>query len=122
MKGISSYHICKTVLIFLRRSGIREFKDIVGKRVGYIGHFGKIMIDDLAKQAGIDPSTYETVPVGMIVVDAILRGEIDRGICFTNLQRIELERLAGEKTGMLRIAELDGLGCCCFCSVIVGGK
>ncbi|TYZ57352.1 hypothetical protein PybrP1_010557 [[Pythium] brassicae (nom. inval.)] len=107
-----------TGLIFKESSGIREFKDIVGKRVGYIGHFGKVMIDDLARQAGIDPASYTTMRVGMNVVDAILRGDIDTGIGFTNFQRIELEQLSGEKVGMLRIDELDGLGCCCFCSVM----
>lgn len=105
-------------LIFKESSGIKEFKDIVGKRVGYIGHFGKVMIDDLARQAGIDTTSYTTVRVGMNVVDAILRGDIDTGIGFTNFQRIELEQLSGEKVGMLRIDELDGLGCCCFCSVM----
>jgi ABC-type nitrate/sulfonate/bicarbonate transport system substrate-binding protein len=107
-----------TGLIFKESSGIKEFKDIVGKRVGYIGHFGKVMIDDLARQAGIDTTSYTTVRVGMNVVDAILRGDIDTGIGFTNFQRIELEKLSGEKVGMLRIDELDGLGCCCFCSVM----
>lgn len=105
-------------LIFKESSGIKEFKDIIGKRVGYIGHFGKVMIDDMARQAGIDTTSYTTVRVGMNVVDAILRGDIDTGIGFTNFQRIELEKLSGEKVGMLRIDELDGLGCCCFCSVM----
>jgi pyrimidine precursor biosynthesis enzyme len=53
----------------------------------------------------------------MNVTDAIMRGEVDTGIGFTNFQRIELEELTGEKCGMLRIDELDGLGCCCFCSI-----
>ncbi|KAJ0406926.1 hypothetical protein P43SY_001777 [Pythium insidiosum] len=107
-----------TGLIFKESSGIKTFQDIIGKRVGYIGHFGKVMIDDMARQAGIDTSSYTTVRVGMNVVDAIMRGDIDTGIGFTNFQRIELEKLSGEKAGMLRIDELDGLGCCCFCSVM----
>lgn len=57
------------------------------------------------------------VRVGMNVTDAIIRGDVDTGIGFTNFQRIELEELTGEKAGMLRIDELDGLGCCCFCSI-----
>lgn len=107
-----------TGLIFKESTGIKEFKDIIGKKVGYIGHFGKVMVDDLARQAGIDQSSYEMVRVGMNVTDAIMRGEIDTGIGFTNFQRIELEELTGEKAGMLRIDELDGLGCCCFCSIM----
>lgn len=34
-----------------------------------------------------------------------------------NFQRIELEELSAEDAGMLRIDELNDLGCCCFCSV-----
>ncbi|EQC37053.1 hypothetical protein SDRG_05281 [Saprolegnia diclina VS20] len=107
-----------TGLIFKASLGITKFTDIVGKRVGYIGHFGKIMIDDLAKQAGLAPDSYTTVRVGMNVTDAIMRGVIDTGIGFTNFQRLELEELTGEPAGMLRIDECNGLGCCCFCSVM----
>lgn len=52
----------------------------------------------------------------MNVTDAIHRGIIDAGIGFINFQRVELEHLAGE-TVFLRIDELAGLGCCCFCSI-----
>merc|ERR1712194_456001 len=51
------------------------------------------------------------------VTAAILRGDIDTGVGFTNFQRIELEELSAEDAGMLRIDELNDLGCCCFCSV-----
>lgn len=105
-----------TGLIALKSSGIQTFKDIVGKRVGYVGEFGKVIIDDLAKLAGIDSSSYETVRVGMNVTDAICRGIIDTGIGFINFQRVELESLKGE-TVFLRLDQLAGLGCCCFCSI-----
>jgi ABC-type nitrate/sulfonate/bicarbonate transport system substrate-binding protein len=105
-----------TGLIALKSSGIRHFHDIVNKRVGYIGEFGKKIIDDLAKLAGIDPTRYETVRIGMNVTDAIGRNMIDTGIGFVNFQKIELEQLHGE-TVFLRIDQLAGLGCCCFCSI-----
>mmetsp|Transcript_18372 Transcript_18372/g.29896 ORF Transcript_18372/g.29896 Transcript_18372/m.29896 type:complete len:237 (+) Transcript_18372:573-1283(+) len=105
-------------LIFKKGAGINSFQDIVGKKVGYIGHFGKVMVEDLARQAGIPLDSFECVRVGMNVTDAILRGVVDTGIGFTNFQRIELSHLTGEQAGMLRIDELDGLGCCCFCSVM----
>ena len=54
-----------TGLIALKSSGITTFQDIVGKRVGYIGEFGKTIIDDLARLAGIDASSYETRRIGM---------------------------------------------------------
>ncbi|MGM9452239.1 ABC transporter substrate-binding protein [Legionella bozemanae] len=105
-----------TGLIALKSSGISSFQDIVGKRVGYIGEFGKIIIDNLAKLAGIEPSSYETVRIGMNVTDAICRDIIDTGIGFINFQKVELEHLRGE-TIFLRLDQLAGLGCCCFCSV-----
>jgi ABC-type nitrate/sulfonate/bicarbonate transport system substrate-binding protein len=105
-----------TGLIALKSSGITSFKDIVGKRVGYIGEFGKKIIDDLANLAGIDPTSYQTVRIGMNVTDAICRDVIDTGIGFINFQQVELEHLRGE-TVFLRLDELAGLGCCCFCSV-----
>lgn len=105
-----------TGLIALKSSQIRTFQDIIGKRVGYIGEFGKLMIEDLARLAEIDPKSFETVRVGMNVTDAIRRGIIDIGIGFINFQQVELEELCGE-TIMLRLDQLAGLGCCCFCSI-----
>jgi ABC-type nitrate/sulfonate/bicarbonate transport system substrate-binding protein len=107
-----------TGLIHRTSAGINKFEDIVGKKVGYIGHFGKVMIDDLAKQAGIPQGSYETVRVGMNVSAAIMRGDVDTGVGFTNFQRLELEAMTGEPVSMLRIDELNNLGCCCFCSVM----
>jgi ABC-type nitrate/sulfonate/bicarbonate transport system substrate-binding protein len=104
-----------TGLMALKSSGIRSFSDIVGKRVGYIGEFGKLMIEDLAKLAGIDPQSFQTVRVGMNVTDAIRRGIIDTGIGFINFQQVELEAIG--ETIMLRLDQLAGLGCCCFCSI-----
>lgn len=105
-----------TGLISLKSSGIQSFHDIVGKRVGYIGEFGKKIIDDLAKCANIDPNSYETIRIGMNVTDAIYRNKIDTGIGFVNFQKVELEYLQGEVT-FLRLDQLAGLGCCCFCSI-----
>lgn len=105
-----------TGLIALKSSGIHSFQDIVGKRVGYIGEFGKKIIDDLATLAGIDPQSYEAVRIGMNVTDAIRRDVIDTGIGFINFQKVELEHFCGE-TVFLRLDQLAGLGCCCFCSI-----
>jgi ABC-type nitrate/sulfonate/bicarbonate transport system substrate-binding protein len=105
-----------TGLIALKSSGINSFADIVGKRVGYIGEFGKKIIDDLARLAGINPQSYQTIRIGMNVTDAICRDVIDTGIGFINFQRIELEQKKGE-TVFLRLDQLAGLGCCCFCSI-----
>lgn len=105
-----------TGLLALKSAGIHSFQDIVGKRVGYIGEFGKKIIDDLAQCAGIDVHSYETIKIGMHVTDAICRNIIDAGIGFSNFQKVELEHLQGEVT-FLRLDQLAGLGCCCFCSI-----
>jgi ABC-type nitrate/sulfonate/bicarbonate transport system substrate-binding protein len=106
-----------TGLLALKSSGIQSFQDIVGKKVGYIGEFGKRIIDDLAVLAGIDPKSYETRRVGMNVSDAICRNQIDAGIGFINFQKIEIETQMKEETIFLRLDQLAGLGCCCFCSI-----
>ncbi|MBI2790618.1 MAG: ABC transporter substrate-binding protein [Gammaproteobacteria bacterium] len=105
-----------TGLISLKSSGINNFDDIRGKRLGYIGEFGKQIIDNLAKHAKIEPSAYETVRVGMYMVDAISAGRIDAGIGFSNFHQVELESETGP-TSIIRIDQLAGLGCCCFCSI-----
>lgn len=105
-----------TGLIALKSSGINTFHDIAGKRVGYIGEFGKKIIDNLAQHAGIDQKNYQAVRIGMNVTDAICRDIIDAGIGFINFQKVELEQLRGE-VNFLRLDQLAGLGCCCFCSI-----
>ena len=112
------FHEPPTGLIFLKSSGIKGFDDIRGKRIGYIGRFGKIIIDDLARRANIEPDAYETVRVGMNITDAIIQNKVDAGMGIGCFQQVELEQISGQETGMLRVDELAGLGCCCFCSIL----
>ena len=99
-----------TWAIFKKSMNIKGIEDLRGKNIGYTGHFGKIMVDDLIKQTGIPQTEYTMVRVGMNVTDAIMRGKIDTGIGFIIFKRIELEEPSGESVGMLCINELDGLG------------
>ncbi|WP_066016545.1 ABC transporter substrate-binding protein [Endozoicomonas atrinae] len=112
------FHEPPTGLIFLKSSGIKGFDDIRGRRIGYIGRFGKIIIDDLARRANIEPDAYETVRVGMNITDAIIQNKVDAGMGIGCFQQVELEQVSGQETGMLRVDELAGLGCCCFCSIL----
>lgn len=105
-----------TGLLALKSSGIHSFQDIVGKRVGYIGEFGKKIIDNLAQHAGIPVTAYQAIRIGMNVADAIDRGVIDAGIGFVNFQKVELE-FSNHEVNFLRLDQLAGLGCCCFCSI-----
>ncbi|KAJ5831805.1 hypothetical protein N7474_000116 [Penicillium riverlandense] len=114
-----------TGVVYLKSSGITEdFRSLKGKRIGYVGEFGKIQIDELTKYYGMTADDYTAVRCGMNVTKAIIRGEIDAGIGLENVQMVELEEwLASQGRSrtdvqMLRIDQLAELGCCCFCSIL----
>lgn len=118
-----------TGVVYLKDSGITtDFRTLKGKRIGYVGEFGKIQIDELTSHYGMAPSDYTAVRCGMNVSKAIMKREIDAGIGLENVQMVELEEwLASQdrpKTDvqMLRIDELAELGCCCFCSILYIGN
>lgn len=106
-----------TGLIALKEKNINSIQDIIGKKIGYVGEFGKVMIDDLAKQAGIEPNQYTTIKVGMDGADAIRQNIVDATIGIACVQQLELEYYNLD-TKMLRIDEMANLGCCCFCSIL----
>ncbi|KAF7730584.1 glycylpeptide N-tetradecanoyltransferase [Apophysomyces ossiformis] len=119
-----------TGVVYLRsKSGITtDFESLRGKRIGYVGEFGKIQLDELTRQYGMTPQDYTAVRVGMNVTGAIIRGEIDAGIGLENVQMVELEEWSVQQgrsrddVQMLRIDELAHLGCCCFCSILYIGN
>ncbi|KAL1632312.1 Glycylpeptide N-tetradecanoyltransferase [Neofusicoccum ribis] len=114
-----------TGVVYLKSSGITpDFRTLKGKRIGYVGEFGKIQIDELTRHYGMTPADYTAVRCGMNVSAAITSGAIDAGIGLENVQMVELEEwLAAQgrprdDVQMLRIDELAELGCCCFCSIL----
>jgi len=114
-----------TGVIYLEGSGISsDFKSLKGKRIGYVGEFGKIQIDELTKYYGMTSNDYTAVRCGMNVSKAIIDGTIDAGIGLENIQQVELEEWCkangrpASDVKMLRIDELAELGCCCFCSIL----
>lgn len=114
-----------TGVVYLKSSGITEdFKTLKGKRIGYVGEFGKIQIDELTKYYGMTPADYTAVRCGMNVSKAIIEGTIDAGIGLENVQMVELEEWLASQgrprddVQMLRIDKLAELGCCCFCSIL----
>ncbi|CAI4220184.1 unnamed protein product [Parascedosporium putredinis] len=118
-----------TGVVYLKDSGITtDFRSLKGKRIGYVGEFGKIQIDELTSHYGMSPDDYTSVRCGMNVSKAIIKGSIDAGIGLENVQMVELEEwLAAQgrpKTDvqMLRIDELAELGCCCFCTILYIGN
>ncbi|CAL5871458.1 uncharacterized protein PFLUO_LOCUS5709 [Penicillium psychrofluorescens] len=114
-----------TGVVYLKSSGITEdFRTLKGRRIGYVGEFGKIQIDELTKYYGMTADDYTAVRCGMNVTKAIIRGEIDAGIGLENVQMVELEEWLASQgrprtdVQMLRIDQLAELGCCCFCSIL----
>ncbi|KAK1985824.1 NMT1/THI5 like-domain-containing protein [Colletotrichum cereale] len=118
-----------TGVVYLKDSGITtDFRSLKGKRIGYVGEFGKIQIDELTSHYGMTPDEYTAVRCGMNVSKAIMEGTIDAGIGLENVQMVELEEWLAARgrpktdVQMLRIDELAELGCCCFCSVLYIGN
>ncbi|KAJ3077211.1 glycylpeptide N-tetradecanoyltransferase [Podochytrium sp. JEL0797] len=119
-----------TGVVYLKSRGTitEDFASLKGRRIGYVGEFGKIIIDNLTQRYGMTPEDYTAVRVGMNVSDAIIRGVIDAGVGLENIQQVELEEWSktqgrdASDVGMLRIDELADLGCCCFCSVLYIGN
>ncbi|OKL57670.1 4-amino-5-hydroxymethyl-2-methylpyrimidine phosphate synthase [Talaromyces atroroseus] len=114
-----------TGVVYLKDSGITtDFQTLKGKRIGYVGEFGKIQIDELTKYYGMTPDDYTAVRCGMNVSKAIIEGKIDAGIGLENVQMVELEEWLASQgrprddVQMLRIDQLAELGCCCFCSIL----
>lgn len=114
-----------TGVLYLKGSGITsDFRSLKGKKIGYVGEFGKIQIDELTKHFGMTPDDYTAVRCGMNVAKYIIDGSIDAGIGIECIQQVELEHYC-RQTGrpdsdvqMLRIDQLAELGCCCFCTIL----
>ncbi len=106
-----------TGLISIKSKEINNLDDLRGKRLGYIGKFGKVMIDRLAKEGGMHENEYSTVRVGMDAAHAILSDQVDAAIGLSCFQQLEVEA-SGVESQLLRIDQLANLGCCCFCSIL----
>nr|POF01364.1 4-amino-5-hydroxymethyl-2-methylpyrimidine phosphate synthase [Quercus suber] len=118
-----------TGVVYLKDSGITtDFRTLKGKKIGYVGEFGKIQIDELTSHYGMAPTDYTAIRCGMNVSKAIIKGEIDAGIGLENVQMVELaewlvsQGRSRDEVQMLRIDELAELGCCCFCSILYIGN
>ncbi|AMD21007.1 HEL274Wp [Eremothecium sinecaudum] len=114
-----------TGLLYLKGNGITEdFQSLKGKRIGYVGEFGKIQIDELTAHYGMKPEDYTAVRCGMNVAKYIIEGKIDAGVGIECMQQVELEEYCKAQgrpvsdAAMLRIDKLACLGCCCFCTIL----
>lgn len=114
-----------TGLLYIEGSGISpDFKSIKGKKIGYVGEFGKIQLDELTKHYGMTPDDYTAVRCGMNVAKYIIEGKIDAGIGIECIQQVQLEEHLRDQgrnpddAKMVRIDKLAELGCCCFCTIV----
>lgn len=114
-----------TGILYLEGTGITsDFRSLKGRKIGYVGEFGKIQVDELTKHYGMSPTDYTAVRCGMNVAKYIIEGKIDAGIGIECIQQVELEQYLQEKgrpatnAKMLRIDQLADLGCCCFCTIL----
>jgi pyrimidine precursor biosynthesis enzyme len=119
-----------TGLLYSNKSGnnISKVQDLKGKKIGYVGEFGKYILDDLLRKNAVNPTDVKTVRVGMKVPDALAAGVIDAGIGLGNCQLIEVENnnntmldnnngSGTAAAGFLKFDESLGIHCC-FCSVL----
>ncbi|ODQ64041.1 pyrimidine precursor biosynthesis enzyme [Nadsonia fulvescens var. elongata DSM 6958] len=117
-----------TGILYLEESGITDFQSLKGKRIGYVGEFGKIQLDELTKHYGMTPDDYTAVRCGMNVARDIIDGSIHAGIGIENVQQVMLEEHLKSQgkdprgAKMMRIDELACLGCCCFCTILYIGN
>ncbi|KAK3305686.1 NMT1/THI5 like-domain-containing protein [Chaetomium strumarium] len=118
-----------TGVVYLKGSGITsDFTSLKGKRIAYVGEFGKIQLDELTSHYGMTPADYTAVRCGMNVAKAIREGTVDGGIGLENVQMVELEEWLvsqgrpRDDVQMLRIDSAAGLKCCCFCSILYIGN
>jgi ABC-type nitrate/sulfonate/bicarbonate transport system substrate-binding protein len=99
-----------------KNNNINTVQDLKGKRIGYVGEFGKYILDDLLRKNAVSPTDVRTIRVGMKVPDALASGVIDAGIGLGNCQLIEVGD-DGDDAGFLKFEESMGIHCC-FCSVL----
>ena len=94
-------------VISLEDSGVTEPEDLAGKKVGYAGQsFGSAVIDTIARNAGVDPSSVEKVNVGYDLRPALTSGRVDAVVdAYWNIEAVEL---AGEgfQTNVMKLPDL----------------
>ena len=62
----------------------QDFTSLKNKKIGYVGEFGKIQIDELTRFYGMTPDDYTTVRCGMNISKALIEGTIDAGVGLEN--------------------------------------
>ncbi len=90
-----------TTIMFLKSSGIRSPKDLVGRRVGFaVSGLEDAMIDQILRSDGATKSDVSLVNVGFDLVPALLSHRVDAAMgAYRNVERIQIE-MQGQAVGM----------------------
>jgi putative hydroxymethylpyrimidine transport system substrate-binding protein len=96
-----------TSLMALPDSGIRDAKDLAGKRVGTAGiAYQSAYLRTIAEKAGIDPGSIKETNVGFDFTRPLITGRVDATLgAFWNYEGVDLQR-RGMKPVILKMDEL----------------
>lgn len=90
-----------TTVMFLKSSGIRSPKDLVGRRVGFsVTGLEDAMIDQIVRSDGASESNLKMVNVSFDLVPVLLTHKVDAVVgAYRNVERVQIE-LQGQAVGM----------------------
>lgn len=94
-------------IISLKKSGITEPQDLVGKKVGYAGQsLGTAVIDTVLRKAGKDTRSVEKVNVGYDLRPALTSGRVDAVVdAYWNIEAVELAQ-KGFETNVIKLPDV----------------
>jgi putative hydroxymethylpyrimidine transport system substrate-binding protein len=83
-----------TTIMFLKSSGIRTPKDLVGRRVGFaVNGYEDALVDQIVRSDGASVSNLTMINVGFDLVPALLSHKIDAVVgAYRNVERIQIEQ------------------------------
>lgn len=97
---MTAFQIPPLVMFSLTDSGIREPKDMVGKRVGIKNNYWRDVAHETLTNAGIDPSEIVEVEVEVGAQELLYNREVDVWMGFATSEPIEAQVLGYEVTNI----------------------
>jgi putative hydroxymethylpyrimidine transport system substrate-binding protein len=90
-----------TTIMFLRRSGIRSPRDLIGRRLGFsVTGYEDAIVDQVMHTAGASLASVSMVNVGFDLVPALLSRKVDAVVgAYRNVERVQIE-MQGQAVGM----------------------
>ena len=90
-----------TTVMFLKSSGIRTPKDLVGRRVGFaVTGYEDALLEQIVHSDGAAESNLRMINVGFDLVPALLTHKVDAVVgAYRNVERIQIEQ-QGQPVGM----------------------